>query len=389
MNAASAAVSRILVVHPEPAQRQNLEQTLRRVVDGPATVYQAASPAAGLEAARRLEPSVVLLDLEAERSLALEIARETRRPDRLLIGLYNPLLLPDAQAASFFRQAARAGIADFVPLPAGEAELKAALAAADGRHETRTTAGEGRLVVFVSPKGGVGTTTLAASVALSLVASGTVDGGVALCDAAVPFGTAAALLGVAPNRDLADLVRDLDDLKALGSYLTSEERSHLALLAAPRDPYSAQEITPEQLGRALILLRRRFARVVVDGPAGLDLMGLAAIDLAERVYVITEAWTPTVLATARFLRLLEEQELGGDRLRLVLNRYSDQEDLSADLVAEQAGRPLDFVVPFEPEVLQAGNRGEPVVLTRPDGPFARAAAGIAEDVAAFSASAAG
>jgi pilus assembly protein CpaE len=381
MNEPSKSVARILVIHPEEEQRRTLEKQLRSVAGAPATIYQAVSLPAGAEAARRLDPRVLLLDLNGERALALEIAREARRPDRLLIGLYNPLLLPDGEAATLFRQASRAGISDFVPLPAGEAELAAALAGTPDHLAAESEGSEGRLVVFLSPKGGIGTTTLAASSALALVSSERILGGVALCDAALPFGTAAAMIGLAPDRDLADLVRDLDNLKALGSYLTSEERSHLALLAAPRDPYRAQAITPEDLSRVLILLRRRFSRVIVDTPTGFDLLSLAAVDLAERIYVVTEASAPTVLVTARFIRMLEEQELGGDRLRVVLNRFSTEDDLSVDLVAEQLGRSPDFVVPFDGDVPSAANSGDAVVLSSAGGSFANAVGQLADDIA--------
>jgi pilus assembly protein CpaE len=384
-------VVRVLVVHPEESTRQSIEETLRRLAeDSAVTVYHARSAAQGLAVAERFEPHYVLLDLSEERGLALDVAQELRRQRRNVIGLYNPLLVSGGQAEGFFRQAARAGVADFVPLPAGEAELQAALESSSlGRHEAPAGPGEGRLVSFLSPKGGVGTTTLAVSSALVLAGSGQVNGGVALCDASVPFGTASALLGMAPDRDLADLVKDLDDLSALAPYLTDDARTGLAVLAGPRSPYEAERLTPEALSRVLLKLRGRYARVVVDTPPTLDLLTLAAMDLSETLYVVTEAVAPTVLITQRFLGLLEDQGFGADRVRVVLNRYDPGAgNLEDVVVAEQLGRAIDHVIPFDRNVQVGANRGEPEVAAHPKSKFSQAVGGLAEEVLAGTAVAA-
>ena len=77
-----AGIERILIVHPDAGTRSAIEQALRRVFTGPAAVYQASSPTQGLQLARGVDPSVVLLDLTADRALALQVARELRRPGR-------------------------------------------------------------------------------------------------------------------------------------------------------------------------------------------------------------------------------------------------------------------------------------------------------------------
>jgi pilus assembly protein CpaE len=358
-----------LIVHPEAATRGLLIEGLRRALPAAALhVAEAASAPQALQIAGWLEPRVVLLDLSAERKLALDAARSLRRAGRAILGLYNPMLAAD-RGAELFRAGARAGITDFVALPASDAELQAALVALEATAaETRR---EARVLAFVAAQGGAGTTTLATSAAL-LLAGSRAAGGVVLCDAGLQFGNAAAHLGLAADRDIVDLLRDLDAATTLTPYLIHHAETGLNILAPPREAAEAERLAPEDLSRALVALRRRFETLVVDLPAQVDLMSLAALDLADRIWVVTEAVAPAVVSTGRLLGLLDEVGLG-ERVRVVVNQYSSYEgNLSEGIVAQRLGRPVDRVVPYDRAVVVAANRGAPLVLAQRRGAFSEA-----------------
>ena len=359
----------VLVVHPEAETRRALVETLRLALPGSALhTSEASTPTQALQVASWLDPKVVLLDLIAERRLALDVARTLRRPGRWILGLYNPLIAAD-RGAELFRAGARAGVTDYVALPASEAELAAALSALESSaSESRR---DGRVLAFIAAQGGAGSTTLALNTALVLAGS-RAAGGVVLCDANLQFGNAAAHLGLAPDRDLIDLLRDLDAATTLTPYLLHHTETGLNLLASPGDAADAEAVAPEDLSRALVALRRRFETLIVDLPAAVDLRTLAALDLADRIYVVTEAIAPTVVSTQRLLALLDELGLA-DRVRVVVNRYSSFEgNLSEGVVAQRLGRPVDRVVPYDRAVVVAANRGAPLVLAQRRGAFAEA-----------------
>jgi pilus assembly protein CpaE len=339
-------------------------------------VEWAASLADGLRRARVNQPHVVFLDIGAERSLVLHAISELRAPGRLIVGLYNPLVLRGDVA--FVRAFTRAGIADFIPLPPSEADVLGALAAAEHPLEGAPT--EGRVIAFFSQQGGVGTTTLAVNTAMLMAGSDEVDGLVALCDSAVQFGTAASFLGLSVGRDLADFVRDPQGGAALSACLTEETVSGLKVLAAPRDPVQGDAITPEDLTRVLMELRRRFAWVVVDTPPVLDLLTLTVLDSADTIFVVTEATTPTLIGTERLLTVLDGERLNDERLRIVLNKFSTFDgNLSEDTVADRLGRDMDHVVPYDRAFLTASTRGRPVVATRAASAVEAALSRIGED----------
>ena len=371
---AGSRVVSILVVHPEAETRRLLIEGLRRALPNASLHAAEASTATqALQIAGWLEPKAVLLDLSAERQLALDAARALRRSGRWILGLYNPMLAAD-RGAELFRVGARSGINDFVPLPASDAELVAALAAIEnGAGEARR---EARVLAFVAAQGGSGATTLAVASAL-LLAGSKAAGGVVLCDAGLQFGNVTAHLGLSADRDLIDLLRDLDAASTLTPYLLHHAETGLNVLAPPREAAEAERLKPEDLSRVLVALRRRFETLVIDLPPQVDLMTLAALDLADRIWVVTEAVTPAVVSTGRLLALLDEVGLS-ERVRVVVNQYSSYEgNLSEGLVAQRLGRPVDRVVPYDRAVVVGANRGVPFVLGQRRGAFAEAVGEVA------------
>jgi len=366
----SVTAKRILIVHSDPETRRAIAAAIRELGDDGFAVFEAESPTDAIDKARRFDPRVVLLDLGEARALALDVATRLRGEDRLIIGLYNPLVTGLGEN-ELLRSAARAGVGDFAPLPVSAPDLGAAFSAAHvlggGPPDE-----EGAMVAFFSHKGGVGTTTLAVNAALALAGSTDNARETVLIDANLQFGDAAGLLGLQPEQDLTHFVNDLDRLGALESYLAREPQTGLRILAGPVDPLEAERITPDEVCRTLIHLRRRFPCLLVDLPPVIDLLTMSILDLSEILCVVTEPVTPTVLNTARCLRFLEEQGISGERVRIILNRKGFPHGaLSEREVADALGRAIDVAIPFDARVMDAGDTGQPLVLTRAKSDFMR------------------
>lgn len=370
----TARTDRALIVHPELAVRQDIEGVLRRVHRHPVAVRHASTAGVALQVAREHDPRIVLLDLEHERAVSLAVARELRRPGRIVIGLLNPLLQADG-SAEFLRHAVRSGVNEFVPLPLAEAELSAAL---ETLPESGSGAEEGRAIAFFGHQGGVGTTSLAINTAFALAGE---KRRVALVDANVQFGSVAAQLGVAPESDLAHAIRELNAGAILPLTVVGRDPS-VALTASPADVLAAEEITPQDIGRVLIELRRSFDAVVVDTAPVLDALALAALDLCETIVIVTEGSAQTIAGTARLLRMLRDLGFGEHRTRLVINKYRSATDVvPPDIVAEQLGREVDYTVPFVAPVAAASHRGVPALFERAAAPYRDAVVRLAKDLA--------
>lgn len=162
-----------------------------------------------------------------------------------------------------------------------------------------------------------------------------------------------------------------------------EESSGLLILPSARSPLESERVTPEDMCRIVLAMRRRFRYVVMDVPNRLDYLTMSLLDLSNVVLVLTEPIAATISRTVQLLRLLEDQGFAGKRLRLVLNRQDGGIEglLSERVVNEQLGRPVDVVIPYEKRALDALNRAIPLVADRPRSAFAQAIQNLAQQLA--------
>lgn len=226
-------------------------------------------------------------------------------------------------------------------------------------------------MAFFSHKGGVGTSTLAAATAIAIKASGAGD--VVLAELKPTFGDLAGILGLHPERDLASLAADLDQPGPIESYCLRDVRSGIAVLPGPADPADGARLTPGQVERAIIALRRRFPWVVLDVPAQLDLLALGALDLSEKVCVVTEAATATLQQTAALLRVLDAQGFHADRIKVIVNRNDFvHSGPHAREITEAIGRKAEASLGFDLHVAEAAESGGlPTLMNSPKAEFVR------------------
>ena len=341
----------------------------------------------GIEEARSRQPDMVAVEMQADPRRLRAVADELSAvaPGAVLIGVFGEDSFADEQAeGAYLIQALRSQVRDFLRRPVSTAELSEVLDRYLLAHADRGArgAGDGRIVSFVSNKGGVGKSTLAVNTAVTLARR--YPGEVLLLDSSLQLGTAATLLDAQPTTDLTSVAREIDRLDpALLRDSAVDVGSGLRLLAAPTDAFVGNDVDDEVVSRVLGIARRTFRFVVVDTFPVLDAVTLAVLDRADCNYIVVGGDVPTVVGVEQLLGLLDRVGVQRSKQRVVLN--SPQPKHAAALrpvdVAERLQRTLDFVVPFEKSVLVGTNTGQPVAANgRSMFGFGRAIRGIADDV---------
>ena len=209
---------------------------------------------------------------------------------------------------------------DFLRRPVSSSEVAELLRRIE-RSALRQTGRVGKIVSFVSNKGGVGKSTLAVNAACGLAMRH--PGGVLLVDASLQMGDCASLLDLTPTASLIDAARESGRLdETLIRQLAMPHSSGLHLLAAPPDPIEAGEMDDEVLTRILTLARHTYDFVLVDTFPMLDRAMVAVLDLSDRAYVVLENVVPTLLGGVKFVEVLQGLGVSRQRQRIVLNRYT-------------------------------------------------------------------
>jgi pilus assembly protein CpaE len=254
--------------------------------------------------------------------------------------------------------------------------------------ESARTAPVGEIVTFFSPKGGVGTTTLAINAAILLAGGARTTGApgsrVLLVDLDLQFGQVATHLNLSPRFDLAGLAGDeqaLADAELAASHLTAHS-SGVQVLAAPTHPDADFRVSVDQLDRALGLLRPRFDHVIIDCGSRLDPRTLWALEQAETHIFVIFPEIAALRATSLLLGFLAETATLRARTHFVVNHIFPKELLrTRDIENLLRAKPVAEIPYTEVEMIRAVNEGVPVVVSRPGSAVALALQKVAHAIA--------
>ena len=363
----------ILILGADAKLREECEAALAAAAGHQATTQYLCDFHQAAEAARTRRPQFAIaemgVDLDGLKCLAADLTAAS--PETLLIAAFRPEAFGhEASESAVLIDALRLGVRDFLRRP---------ISAVDMTHlieRTQRTAAPGparfgKIVSFMSNKGGVGKSTLSVNTAIGLARRH--PDRVLLIDASLQTGVCAAMLDLEPTLSLADAARErsrLDEL--LLRQLATPHRSGLHLLAAPADAMEGADVNDKVLTRVLTLARRAYDFVIVNTFPMFDRAMMAVLDQSDRVYIVVENIVPMLLGAAKLVKLLASVGYPVDRQRVVLNRYSSRNaSLPPHDVARRLTLPVDHVIPYDRSLITAANLGEPLLARRR--PFSSAA----------------
>jgi pilus assembly protein CpaE len=236
----------------------------------------------------------------------------------------------------------------------------------------------GRTVTVFGGKGGAGKSTVATNLGIALTHAGAHT---CLVDLDLTFGDVAVLLGLRPERTLADAVPMAATLDAAGvASLVTIHPSGLHTVLAPAEPRSAEHVSAELVARLFPLLTELYDVVLVDTPPAFTEHVLAALDASDELILVTTPEVPSIKNLKLTLQTLDLLGQPADHRRIVLNRADAHIEITAADVAAMIGTPVHTEVPADRAVPTSINRGVPLVLEQPKHPVARAIREIATAV---------
>jgi pilus assembly protein CpaE len=237
--------------------------------------------------------------------------------------------------------------------------------------ETTSTTGASRVFSVFAPKGGVGKTTLAFNLAVSM---GQLGQRVVLIDGSLQFGDLRALLKVPVD---APSILDLPTDRVAESDLQDvlwRDPSGIDILLAPPRVEMAEMITTRDVDKVLSLLRRVYGAIVIDMSSVLNDINLGFLDLSDTIVEIVTYDSTTIHNTVAVADAFRMIGYSPSKVRYLVNRADSSGGIDpADLERAIARVPEHRVVSDGMLVMQSNNEGVPFVL-------ANQAAQISQDV---------
>lgn len=362
-------MSRILIASDSPDLRGKVATAAGTPVS---VIAGTALPAGPPQLFQRLGagapiPQVVVIDTAAgpDDALALSSRLAAECPGMAVVLVTDQ---PDTLALSALRAGAcdvvhpEAEVSEFAEILQRAAQVAAASAPQNLADGSGNGSGDsrGRVISVVSPKGGVGKTTVATNLAVGLARSA--PHSTVLVDLDVQFGDVASALNLDPEHTLLDVVRGpaVQDSMVLKTFLT-QHQTGLYTVCAPASPADADDVTAADVARLLQTLASEFRYVVVDTAPGLDDHALAAIDQADELVLMTSLDVPGVRGLRKEMTVLRDLAIDVDKRHVLVNFADPRSGLTKADAEATIGASLDLVLPRSKAVPVSVNQGLPLL----------------------------
>jgi pilus assembly protein CpaE len=316
--------------------------------------------AMGYEVVLRNQPDVVFINISENIDWALSIVEKTssQLKDTMIFVSSNETSL-DVAIKSM-----RAGAREFLARPISSEELIHAIEKAKNIILSKhIDSSSGQLYTIFSNKGGIGKTTIATNLALSL--NEITGKRVALIDLNLQLGDVTTFLDIQPSYDISYIVKNISrvDEAFLLSTMEKYENYELYVLADPPYAEQAEDISSEQINTLLTVLKSIFPYVIIDTTSSFDSKTLAALDIADRILLVSMVNLPCIRNTQRCIDLFNRLNYPRDKINLLINRYVPTDEISVEDVEDTLEHPVYWKIPNNYfTVMAAINRGVPINL---------------------------
>ena len=378
---------RVLIVDDIAETRENIRKLLQFEADIE-VVAVARTGKEAIQLTQEVNPDVVLMDInmpDMDGIAATEIIRQKMPAVQVVV-------LSVQGDQNYMRKAMLVGARDFLTKPPMPDELVAAIRRASkmareeraknaqayvavpmgGNFNPTTGVGTlGKIIMFYSPKGGTGCTTLAVNTAVALCNEETQ---VVIVDANLQFGDVALFLNEQGKNTILDLTPRADELdpSIVEDVVIKHALSGLHILASPSRPEHGEKVNPDQFTSLLRFLRQLYAYIIVDTSSYFNDITLSVLDIAEVVVLVAGQDIPSIKNNRVFLDLMLTLNIPVEKVALVINKYDKRIAILPDKIGENLKQGVVAVIPLdEKTVIPSVNRGVPFMLDSKNQPAAR------------------
>lgn len=348
---------RVILIDPDETSARFLTREFEKSVF---QVFHAPNPKEGLILAYQNRPHVVIIDPVMDEKDIKELFTKFRKDWRLVrtkifgfSSLQSPTLIQRALDLGFdefitkeahalpklielTKQASfdiRNKITSDQSLPSKESSILSAKK-------------DGKTVVFLASKGGVGTSSLCANIAQ--IAAANRPQKIAVADMVLPIGSIEAIVGSHGSINIVQAAAKARE-SAISDYLqetlVKPSKWNFNFLAGSRSPEEAENLDITRIPLILEALRRLYDYVFVDFGKSLSRISLPTILSADLVVLTLSLDKTTVEQTKSVWEYLQKKGLKQDQIYFLINRTVSLEGLTKSEVEKILGITIQLAVP--------------------------------------------
>jgi len=233
---------------------------------------------------------------------------------------------------------------------------------------TQDESKKGLLIVFLSAKGGTGTSSLCANLAMNIKIHQP-EASVVVADLVLPIGSIAQIVGGDEKPNLVT-VADLPSGQTNGEYfhknLPKPELWKFQLLAGSPDPQHGNNLKGDRIGQIVDVLRVSYDFIILDIGRSLSRISLPLIQQADLIALIVATDQSTIHLTKTVGEYLQSQNVDKQSIYAILNRAVGLEGLTKTEAEAIIGIPIKTMIPYMgSNFTLANNLNQPITTKYP------------------------
>lgn len=253
-------------------------------------------------------------------------------------------------------KAMRLGAKEFLPKPLIKDDLKRVLILLQKIELEEESAS--KIIAVYSNKGGIGKTTVAVNLAAEIAR--TTGDKTALVDLNLQLGDVSTFLNLNPTFDVSYVINNLMDKKedALIKAFEQYKSTNLYVLSDPNYIEQSECITPQKIEKLFSALKKVFPFIVVDLSSNIDENSLKILDISDLILFTTIVNIPAIRNAQRCLNLFKSRRYPQDKVKVVLNRYMENDEIKLEDIETTLGEKVYWKIPNNYfSIMEAINKG--------------------------------
>ncbi|MBF0586285.1 AAA family ATPase [Prosthecochloris sp. N3] len=230
----------------------------------------------------------------------------------------------------------------------------------------------GKVLGFISSKGGDGSSCIAANLAFALAEKP--DTRVLAIDASLPFGDLDMYLtGDIHSQDLADISGQAERLdKSLLDSMVQHISPALDLISSPATFDKIIEIEPECVSRLIHIAMNFYDYILVDIGSSLDQVGIWVLDDLDELCIVSTPSLPSLRRAGQLLKLVKESDKPASHIKIILNRADTSIPISISKIEKVIGRSISQRFASDTDAVQESLMiGQPLLQVAPKSKLSR------------------
>ncbi len=303
------------------------------------------------------EKCIIFVDASDEIEKSIEFIKTIKKHNKeaFIIALSNKT------STETIIKVMRAGAKEFLTKPIVKTEFNDVIKNVFKEIENTEPVESCKIISTFSNKGGIGKTSIAVNLAVELAQMSKEK--VALIDLNLQLGDVATFLDMTPAFAMdyiAKNIQNLDESELLKS-LSRYKNTSLYVIADPLNIDKSQEITAEEIKNILTALKKTFSYIVIDIGTNIDSKTITALDLSDLILLIAIVNLPAIRSTQRCMELFDRLGYKDEKIKLVLNRYMENEEIKTSDIEEVVKQKVYWKIPNNYlTMMSAINKGVPV-----------------------------